>query len=235
MNMILQNNNDPQSIFDTSITLICPYCGNNSHMSAVSIPRYEYLVRFRPDAVGIVYRCDSCNSPVFLRFEINRFDPGNNRVFFSSKYEEIVRVQQTFETEYLPDDIASDFKEALTCFSIGSYNAFAAMCRRTAQSVFTKLGAKGKDKVHNQLRELKETTGIDDDTFEVFEQVIISGHDGAHPHLPKLSHERAVVLLELMKDVLYQLFIRQAKIKQVVVLRKKAIEESNLPDEEVTD
>ena len=33
-------------------------------------------------------------------------------------------------------------------------------------------------------------------------------HDGVHPHLPKLSEERAAVLLELTRDALYQLFVR---------------------------
>ncbi len=136
------------------------------------------------------------------------------------------KVGETFEFEYLKGDLADDFKEALKCYSIDCFNAFAAMCRRTVQSMSTELGADGKDKVTKQLKELKEIISIDSATFEILEQIVIAGHDGAHPHLPKLSPERASVLLELMKDVLYQLFIRKQKIEIAAKLRQKAIEDT---------
>ena len=71
---------------------------------------------------------------------------------------------------------------------------------------------------------IKETTSMESDTYKILKQIIISGHDGAHPQLPKISEERAGILLELMKDVLYQLFIRKAKIQEAIALRKKEVE-----------
>lgn len=97
------------------------------------------------------------------------------------------------------------------------------MCRRCVQSISKELGAKGKDKVHKQINELKKMEEIDDETFNIFEQLVISGHDGAHPHLPPLSPDRALILLELMKDVIFQLFVRKAKIQESIELRKKQI------------
>jgi len=135
------------------------------------------------------------------------------------------QVLETFDYSYLPEDVAEDFKEALTCYSYSCYNAFGAMCRRCVQSVSKELGAKESDKVLNQLKELKEMAEIDDETFDVLKQIIIGGHDGAHPHLPKLSVERAKILLELMKDVLYQIYIRKAKIQEAIKLREKTISE----------
>jgi hypothetical protein len=61
---------------------------------------------------------------------------------------------------------------------------------------------------------------IDDETYELLKQIIVHGHDGAHPHLPALSVERAAVLLELMKDVLYQLYVRRAKLQEAMAARK---------------
>jgi len=135
-------------------------------------------------------------------------------------------IKETFEFTYLPEQIAEDFQEALDCYSINCFSAFGAMARRTVQSMSSDLGAKGKSKVLKQLQELREVAEIDDETFSVLEQVIIGGHDGAHPHLPKLSPERAAILLELMKDVLYQLYVRKAKIQKAIELRKKEIEQS---------
>lgn len=129
--------------------------------------------------------------------------------------------KETFDFQYLPQAVAEDFKEALSCYSEGCYNAFAAMARRTVQSVSADLGAKGSDKVLGQLKDLKEMAQIDDETFEVLKQIVVGGHDGVHPHLPPLSVERAGVLLELMKDVLYQLFVRKAKVQEAITLRNK--------------
>ena len=89
--------------------------------------------------------------------------------------------------------------------------------------MFTALGAEGKASVENQLKDLKAQANLDDDTYKMLKQIILSGHDGAHPNLPKLDQARADILLEFMKDVLYQLFIRGAKIREADELRKKAI------------
>lgn len=139
-------------------------------------------------------------------------------------YEEVERPSETFEFAYLKGDVEEDFREALTCYSNLCFNAFASMCRRTVQSVCTDFGAEGKDRVLNQLQDLKGMAEIDDDTFGLLKQIIIEGHDGAHPHLPKLNQNRAAVLLELIKDVLYQLYVRKGKLQEAMSLRKRAID-----------
>ena len=221
--MLVTQENYPGHVFDQHYALKCPHCGVQSNISAVSIPRYEFVRRFKPHRVGIVYRCDSCNEPVFLRFRV-KHDFGNNRFHIHQEYEEIESPQETFEFKYLPENVAGDFREALVCYSSHAHNGFAAMCRRTVQSACTDLGAEGKDKVLSQLRDLKEMAQVDDDTFDILKQVIVDGHDGAHPHLPRLNSERAAVLLELMKDVLYQLYVRKGKLREATALRKEAIQ-----------
>lgn len=224
MAMLMRHDNNPQYIYDQHFALSCPHCGTHSNITAISIPRYEFLARFKPATVGIVYRCDSCNDPVFLRFAVNNYDLGNNRIILEDNYQEVERPSETFEFTYLKGDVEEDFREALTCYSHLCFNAFASMCRRTVQSVCADLGAKGKDKVLNQLQDLKNMAEIDDDTFGLLKQIIIEGHDGAHPHLPKLNQNRAAVLLELMKDVLYQLYVRKGKLQEAMSLRKQAID-----------
>jgi hypothetical protein len=219
--MIIRSDNVPTEIHDIHITVTCPHCGVRSNISAVSIPRFEYLLRFTPKTVGIAYCCDNCKYPVFLRYTISSYS--DSKIFVEDAYEEVEKAKETFEFKFLPPTVANDFQEALTCYSNVCYNAFAAMCRRCIQSVFMELGAKGKDRVMQQLEDVRTTANIDDETYNMLEQVVISGHDGAHPHLPKLSMERAAVLLELMKDILYQLFVRQAKIQEAIGLRQQDI------------
>ena len=221
--MYIYSDNNPVSIFDKHFTLDCPHCCTRSNISAISIPHYHFVKRFDPDYIGIAYRCDSCNSPIFLKFEVLEYE--SNRISISEEYEEIERHKEGFEFSYLGNSVKEDFEEALICYSNMCYNAFASMCRRTVQSVCEDLGAKGKDKVLKQIEDLKEMSEIDDETLKILKQIIIEGHDGAHPYLPKLNEDRAKVLLVLMKDVLHQLYVRKGKLQEAMELRKKAIEE----------
>jgi hypothetical protein len=188
-------------------------------MSPVSIPRYELIHRFKLNEIGLVYRCDACNRPVVLLFDVALTSPN---IALPERYTQVQRATEPFEHQHLPPEVAADFKEALTCYASMCWNAFAAMCRRCIQSVSMDLGAQGSTKVQGQLNELKEMGVADEATFDLLWQVVLSGHDGAHPHLPKLSEERAAILLQIMKDVLYQLYVRPAKIREAAALRAEA-------------
>lgn len=220
--MQVMSNNEATSIIDRHYTMICPHCHTTSGMSAISIPRFELVHRYLPNRIGIGYRCDACGEPVFLRFVI-KHDFGNSRFIVFDKPEEVEVSLQSFEYEFLPAVIAEGFREAILCFSYGAYNGFAALCRRTVQLISADLGAPGSDKVLSQIKELREVAQLDEETYDALKQIVVGGHDGAHPHLPKLSPERAAVLLELMKDIVYQLYVRKAKIQQAAELRSTAV------------
>ena len=150
-------------------------------------PRHEYLNRFRPQWAGFAYRCDACNQPVFLKFLARASDFS----VFDEPPVEIERPTESFELQYLPDEVAEDFKEALTCYSNSCWNAFAAMTRRTLQSAATQLGSDGSTKVQKQLDDLHQMGVVEGEDFKQLKVIMLAGHDGAHPHLPKLSAERA--------------------------------------------
>ena len=218
--MNIPSNNDPQDIFDTQFTILCPHCLTRTSITAISIPRFELVRRFKLKEVGIAYRCNACNRSISLRFFNVNADA--NPITVPASFVELERPEETFEYKYLPPAVADDLREALTCYSQSCFNAFAAMCRRCIQSVAEVLGAEGTTKVEGQLKDLKGMGVIDEEAFDQLKQIMLTGHDGAHPHLPKLSPERAGVLLELMKDVLYQLFVRQAKIREAAELRRQS-------------
>src|SRR5688500_14672251 len=65
-----------QSVHDDSagqFGLECPYCGVYSHMTPQSIPAVETVIRLRPKHVGLVYQCDACRAPVFLRLAVKGY------------------------------------------------------------------------------------------------------------------------------------------------------------------
>lgn len=217
--------NDVTEIVDNHYTLKCPHCNSISSLTAISIPHYQSLIRFKVKNIGIAYKCNSCDNPVFLKFKVISYSIPNT-IQISNDYETVENPLETFEFEFLPEPVRNNFKEALACYSIKAYNAFSSMCRRTIQSAATELGVKGNDRVQKQIQEMKEMSDIDEETYNILKQIIVDGHDGAHPHLPTISLNRAAILLELIKDVMYQLFVRKGKLAKAAELRGQQITSS---------
>ncbi|HTT03671.1 MAG TPA: hypothetical protein VMF64_00140 [Steroidobacteraceae bacterium] len=199
-----------------SLALTCPHCLVLAHITPMAVPPYSELAAHRPRQVGIVYRCDACNSPIFLRFNVRAY--GAQRVELSPQFTEIERPREKFTFTYLPESIETLFREALLCYSHGAFNAFTSMCRRTMQTVFELLGESGRLRLFDQLHELREMAQIDAASFALLKRVIF-GSD-ADPALPALEDDQAGLLLEVTKDLLYQAYVRKGRLQQAMVVRR---------------
>jgi hypothetical protein len=200
------------------IALTCPHCQTLTHVTAVATPRFEELSRQKPKHIGIVFRCDACAEPIFLKFATKAFTA--SRIELAGNYIEIERARESFPLTYLPEEAETLFKEALTCYGAGCFNAFGAMSRRTAQSLFRELGERGKLELFDTLQEIRELAELDDDVFGTLRAVLFGSDSDPWPHQPSLDAERAGVLLEVMRDLLYQTFVRKARLLQAMTFRK---------------
>jgi hypothetical protein len=209
---------------ERSLALNCPHCQVYSHITAVSVPQYAELVSARPSQVGVVYRCDSCNAPIFLRFAVKIY--GANRVELANNFVELERAREKFNFTYLPEDCEKVFREALGCYSSGHFNAFASMCRRTAQAMIHDLGDNGRMRIFNQLAEAREMAEIDAETFGVVKKLLFGSDADAWPSMPEIGAYEAGVLLELVKDMLYQAYVRKGKLQQAMMVRRFFAEET---------
>jgi hypothetical protein len=176
------------------------------------------LSRRKPKSVGVVFRCDACAEPVFLKFAAKAYTAA--RVELASNFTEVERAREKFPLTYLPEEAEALFKEALNCYAAGCFNAFGAMSRRTAQSLFRELGESGKLELFDSLQEVRSLAELDDDTFAALRGVLFGSDSDPWPHQPEMSPERAGVLLEVMRDLLYQTFVRKARLLQAVTFRK---------------
>jgi hypothetical protein len=209
---------------ERSLALNCPHCQVYSHITAVSVPHYSELVAARPSQVGVVYRCDSCNAPIFLRFAVKMY--AANRVELANNFVELERAREKFNFTYLPEECEKLFREALGCFSAGHFNAFGSMCRRTTQSVVRDLGENGRMKIFNQLAEAREMAEVDHETFNVAKKVMFGSDSDPWPSIPELGAYESGVLLELVKDMLYQAYVRKGKLQQAMMVRQFFAEET---------
>lgn len=209
---------DELHIEHQGIALTCPHCQTLTHVSAVATPKFDDLHRRKPKQIGIVFRCDACGEPIFLKFAAKTYAP--LRIELAPNYTEVERARENFPLTYLPEESEEMFREALGCYSAGCYNAFGAMSRRTAQSLFRELGERGKLELFDTLQEIRALAELDDDSFSILRAVLFGSDSDPWPHQPILNAERAGVLLEVMRDLLYQTFVRKARLMQAMTFRK---------------
>ena len=203
---------------EQSLALTCPHCEVTSHVTPSAVPRFEELQMHKPKMVGVVYRCDSCQSPIYLRFAVRVYRA--NRVELSPQFVEVERPKEKFTFSHLPEEVELLFREALTAFSSGAFNAFASMCRRTARAVFADLGEAGKLRLFDELNNVRSMADIDGENFLIVKSVIFGSEADNRPDPPHLDGYSAAVTLEVMKDLLYEAYVRKGRMQQALMMRR---------------
>ena len=201
-----------------NFALACPHCQVLSHLTPVSIPDYELLTQLKPSHVGIVYRCDSCNAPIFIKYPVKMY--AGNRIELGTHFQELERAKEKFSFTHLPEDAETTFREALSTYSAGCFNAFASMCRRTSRAVFADLGENGKLRMFDQLNDVREMAELDQETFNLIRKVIFGTDAEPGASMPMMDATSAGVLLEAMKDLLYQSYVRRGRLQQAMMVRR---------------
>ncbi len=209
---------------ERALAITCPHCEVTSHITPSAVPDFADLQTSKPAAVGVVYRCDSCHSPVFLRYAVRFYRP--NRIELAPQFVEVERPREKFTFTHLPEEVEVLFREALLCFSSGAYNAFASMSRRTAQAVFADLGETGKLRLFDEINDVREMADIDMKTFMTIKSVIFGTQTDSRADPPRLDASSAAVVLEVMKDLLYEAYVRKGRLQQALMVRRYFAEET---------
>lgn len=199
----------------------CPHCGAHAQLIPIATPSFEAISSARPRHVGIAFRCAACNEPRFGRVAVRAID--TVRVELSSNVVEIERSQQRFPYSYLPPAVERIFREALQCYSADCHNAFASMCRRTVQTAGADLGANARLQWFELYKEVVEIGNVDEATAQVLETVLF-GTDGP---MPEIGADSAAVLVEMIKDMAYQCYVRTAKLRAAMKMRRYFAEEQS--------
>lgn len=221
--MIRFYGSDPPCEFDSvRVGGTCPSCGTDARFSLTSPPDLVAIGKDNARKFIAGYTCDACMAPIAICWEILGYGRANSpKVDF---VEVVQRTREPFNFDHVPEAVQKEIEEALDCLSVDAYNGFAALCRRAVQALCTNLGAGARSKVRAQIKEMVGLTGLGEDWEEHATQVMLSGHDGSHPHLPEVDRKRAALLLSLLRDLVFQLYTRPGKVREAAALRREAIE-----------
>lgn len=203
---------------ENGLAINCPHCQVLAHITPVSVPDFNALQQHKPAQVGLVYRCEACNAPVFLRFAVKVY--AGSRVELAPNFVELERPRERFNFTYLPEDAEALLKEAFACFSAACYNAFASMCRRVAQCVFADLGEDGKLALYDELGNIRRLAELDDESFAAVKRVLFDVDAPGRAAMPVIDAFQAGVLLEVVKDLLYQAYVRRGRLQQAMMVRR---------------
>jgi len=209
---------------EQSLAVTCPHCEVVSHITPSAVPRFEELQAHKPKQIGVVYRCDACGAPIFTRFMVRMYGP--SRVDLAQQFTEVERAREKFSFTYLPAEVETLFKEALACFSAGAFNAFASMCRRTAQAVFADLGEGGKLRLFDELNTARALAGLTVETYTKLKVILFGSETDPRPNPPLLDSYEAGIVLEVVKDILYEGYVRKGKLRQAILVRRFFLDET---------
>jgi hypothetical protein len=196
------------------LTRECPHCGAHSQLIPVAAPSYEALAQTHPKHAGLLFRCAACNEPRFLRAVVRAIEV--ERVELAPNLVEVERVRERFQFGYLPDTIEQLLRETLDCYSLGVLNAFATMCRRATHTALRTLDPGAKNRWHDALIEVLRVCDVDAVTAHTVETVLFA--DDSDP--PEVTADEAAVLVEVIKDLFYQSYVRTAKLRAAMRMRR---------------
>jgi hypothetical protein len=195
-------------------TRVCPHCGTHAQLLPVANPPFALLAQTRPKHAGLLFRCAACNEPRFLRAALRTVS--DERIELAPNLAEVERVRERFQYGYLPVAIEQLFRETLDCYSLGAHQAFATMCRRTTRTALRALGTASKARWQDTLQDALRVCDVDAATASTVAAVLFGEDDDP----PAVTHDEAAVLVEALKDLFYQSYVRSAKLRAAMRMRR---------------
>jgi hypothetical protein len=212
VSIYVKNNNDFE--LTETVTRECPHCGSNAQLIPVATPSYNALMQTRPRHAGIGFQCAVCNEPRFARLAIRSFGP--DQIVLSTNIVEIERAKERFQFGYLPQRVERLFREALDCYTADLYVAFAVLCRRSVQAALAEPESHDTPHLYDLFRDAAAVSDIDAQTNAALEALLF----GTAQQEPVLEASDCAALIEIAKDMFYQRYVRTAKLRAAVRMRR---------------
>jgi len=195
---------------------LCPHCGAKVHIEK---QWNDYHCFNNGDTeFYVIFRCKPCKK-LILKTYFFRQNPYSNGEDLEAKgwgdkfpisFDDELSNQ---EKEYIPNEMLSDYQEALKCKSIGANRASCSMFRRALQTAIVMLGADHKLDLINQIDSLNS---LPKDIKDWAHQIRILGNWGAHPdkdNLKEVDSNDVTEVHDFISKFFTYMFIMPEKVK----------------------
>lgn len=213
----------------------CPHCGAKVHIEQLWNDHHQY--RNGDVEFYVTFRCKPCRKLLLktFNFKQNRYSNETDLVIigWEEKFPPTLDDElNSEEKELIPEEILSDYQEALKCQSIGAYRASCAMFRRALQSSLVLIGANHK---LDLIKQIESLDSLPPDIKDWAHQIRIFGNWGAHPdkdNLKDVNEEDVTETHDFISKFLMYIFIMPEKVKLSRAKREaKLSNEQNAADE----
>ncbi|VAW74793.1 hypothetical protein MNBD_GAMMA12-67 [hydrothermal vent metagenome] len=213
----------------------CPHCGARVHIEQLWNDYHQYKngnVEFY-----VTFRCKPCRKlllKTFL-FKQNKYSREQNLEIdgWEEKFPQTLDDElNNEEKELIPEEVLSDYQEALKCQSIGAFRASCAMFRRALQSSLVIIGANHK---LDLIKQIESLDNLPPDIKDWAHQIRIFGNWGAHPdkdNLKDVNEEDVTETHDFISKLLMYIFIMPEKVKLSRAKREAKLNNDQNPTEE---
>jgi len=205
--MTISFDKDPRESGRITVNFDCPWCDTHQVAGGRCI-----VSGFDSDA-WVVMICTSaaCALPSLLRVPLE----GNNgalwvnitqsdpRLLMHGELEIHPTARPNYDEDGVPDEIASDFEEALQCQAAGFQYGAALVGRRVLQAAIRERGGVGKD-LKTEINSLS-TDVLNKPLKDSAHEVRFVGNDAAHTDT--VTADDVEALLSFTRDVLHTLYV----------------------------
>lgn len=196
----------------------CPHCHTRSQITLVASPDFRSLRTTRPALTGTVFQCGACGTPFLQQYRITRNNPDSIELEVMATVAE--HTDDRFSYSYLPASIATCFRDAAGCYQHGLLQAFAAMCRLTLQAIVAEQGDHGRMRIANQVDEIAALAQLSAADVQLLRDVLFDNQSQTLVRASAMDKGMAAVLLEILKDILQQQYVRPARLRKALRMRR---------------
>jgi hypothetical protein len=113
-------------------------------------------------------------------------------------------------------------REAFECYRANCHTAFALLSRLAVDTALRDLDSATRRRWQESLREVLQIAEVESDTGRAIEAALFG--DASAP--PTISPQGAAVMIEAVKDLFYQSYVRTAKLRAAMKMRRFFVDES---------
>jgi len=187
-------------------------------MHPTATPEFRVLRQTRPERTGMVFQCGACGLPVFAAYRITNFDV--HRIDLERVPDITPKADDRFSFNYIPDGVATFFRNALGCYEHDLLQAFAVMCRMTTEAMINDRGENEKMKFMAQVDEIAELANLTDDEYRDLSTILFDTGTGSLLDAVDLDKGMSAILLETMKDMLHHAYVRRGRLQKRLRMRR---------------
>jgi hypothetical protein len=208
-----------------SLSGVCPHCQRDSVFIICASPGSDPIPTTFPNygpgtRIYAAMQCQGCRE--YILGLVGRPNTNTNTMFYVAHYP--IGLPSDDAPSEIPENIASDFKEALRCRWVEAYNATGEMCRRALESSCNELDAPS-GKLVDKIDWLAQQGIITGALKDVAHKIRLGGNYGAHaPEDPlnaePMTAEHADALIEFIRDYFQHVYVMPKKLQKYDFTKK---------------